>query len=491
MPLCEVIDEMASTVVWFWNDLRLSDNPAFVHAARRGPVVPVFLYTRDSLARELGGAKKWWLHNALKSLEAELARLGLRLIVRSGESALELLKVLIKEVDADAVYWNKRYELHLLRRDAKVKAELSMVGVEALDFESFLLHDPDRLRTVDGKPFLVFTPFWKKFLQEVDVPKPLPAPSKVEGARGNIASESIDSLGLLPKVKWYAEMEKFWDVSEGGAWRRLRFFIECCVVRYKDDRDRPDLDATSMMSPYLSVGMISPRQVWHEVVGAFGGKLASAPEGVMAYLRELGWREFSYHILHHNPELVNKNLRAEFDDFPWSWDRDEAFERWTKGLTGVPMVDAGMRQLWALGWMHNRVRMIVASWLTKNMLKHWKLGEEWFWDTLVDTDLANNVQGWQWTAGCGADAAPYFRIFNPVSQGLKFDPRGEYVKRWVPELRNLPAEYVHAPWEAPEVVLRSFGVRLGVDYPTPILPVEESRRRALDAFERIKKRADS
>ncbi|ODN29944.1 cryptochrome/photolyase family protein [Fervidobacterium thailandense] len=476
---------MVTTIVLLRWDLRLSDNPALFEASKKGAVIPVFLYTKDLFPRSIGGAKKWWLHRALESFSGELKRrYNVDLVIRIGESTLEELEKLVFETKVSGIFFNKNYDPLTKNLEERIIEHFTKKGLDVRSFKSFLLHEPEELRTDEGRPYIVFTPFWKKFQVECVVPKPLGIPERIVKSNVNVSSRNLEELKLLPTIKWYDEMEKCWNVSETGAFERLKYFLDNAVDSYKDLRDRPDLDNTSMLSPYLAAGMISPRQIWHAVIERYDGKLT---EGAYAFLRELGWREFSYHILYHNPSLVDANLRKEFDKFPWCWDRDEGFWKWTKGLTGIPIIDAGMRQLWRIGWMHNRVRMIVASWLTKNMLKHWKLGEEWFWDTLVDADIANNVQGWQWTAGCGADAAPYFRIFNPVSQGRKFDPNGEYVKKWVPELRSLPPEYVHAPWEAPEMVLRSVGFELGKDYPLPMLPLEESRKRALDAFQQLGK----
>uniref|UniRef100_A0A7C5VK33 Deoxyribodipyrimidine photo-lyase n=1 Tax=Fervidobacterium thailandense TaxID=1008305 RepID=A0A7C5VK33_9BACT len=477
---------MITTIVLLRMDLRVSDNPALFEASKRGAVLPVFLYTRDLFPRPIGAAKKWWLHRALESFAGELKRrYNADLVFRTGESALDELEKLVFETKASGIFLNKNYDPLTKNVEERIIEHFKKRGLDVRSFKSFLLHEPEELRTDEGKPYTVFTPFWKKFQAECVVPKPLGIPESILKPDVIVSSRKLEELKLLPKIKWYDEMEKFWNVSETQAFERLKYFLDNALDTYKCLRDRPDLDNTSMLSPYLATGMISPRQIWHAVTERYSGMLS---EGAYSFLRELGWREFSYHILYHKPELVNTNLRREFDEFPWSWETDELFLKWTQGLTGIPIIDAGMRQLWKIGWMHNRVRMIVASWLTKNMLKHWKLGEEWFWNTLVDADIANNVQGWQWTAGCGADAAPYFRIFNPVLQGKRFDPSGEYVKKWVPELRSLPSEYVHAPWEAPKIVLRSVGFELGKDYPLPMLPIEESRNKALSIFKQLSKR---
>lgn len=475
---------MGSIIVWFENDLRVSDNPALYYAAKNGKVVPLYIYTKDKERKSLGGAKKWWLYKALLSLSKQLERFGLKLIIRKADNSFLVLESLIKKVGAEAVYWNKRFDPNLERRDESVRMQLISLGVKVECFDDFLLHDPRNFLMDNGKPFAIFTPFWRKFEREVVVSKPLPVPESLLGVKVAVASERLDDLGLLPKVNWYTDMDKFWDVSEEGAQNRIDWFLCNAVESYEEDRDRPDVDGTSLMSPYLSVGLISPRQIWYKVVD--GGELGTFTKGKKSFLRQLVWREFSYHVLYHNPDMVSKNLKRKFDMFPWRWDRTDDYFRWTKGLTGIPIIDAGMRQLWKIGWMHNRVRMIVASWLTKNLLIHWKLGEEWFWDTLVDADVANNVQGWQWVAGCGADAVPYFRIFNPVLQSKKFDPNGEYIKKWVPELEKLPVEYIHEPWNTPKHILKKVGLELGKDYPLPMASINETRQKALEAFRRLK-----
>lgn len=474
---------MATIIVWFENDFRISDNPALYYAAKQGRVVPVFIYASDNV-RELGGAKKWWQHKSLLSLNESLKSLGVKLIIRKGNDFLSVLKSLISEVHADSVYWNKRFDPLTKSRDENIKKELISSGIKVECFDSFLLHNPNNFFTADGKPYGVFAPFWKKFQNEIVVSAPLPAPERLQGVDLDIHSERLEDLKLLPKINWYSEMENFWNVSEQAAQKRLDWFISHALDGYGENRDRPDLDGTSLMSPYLASGLISPRQIWYAVVN---GKKNGFSQSAEAFLRELAWREFSYHVLYHNPDMINDNLKKEFNDFPWRWDKTDDYVKWTKGLTGIPIIDAGMRQLWKIGWMHNRVRMIVASWLTKNLLIHWKLGEEWFWDTLVDADIANNVQGWQWTAGCGADAAPYFRIFNPVLQSKKFDPNGAYIRKWVPELAKLPDEYIHEPWNAPVYLLKMIGLELGKDYPLPMASIEETRKRALEAFEELKK----
>lgn len=481
---------MRKTIVWFWDDLRLTDNPALYFASKKGSVIPIFILTKDL---NIGSARKWWVYKSLKNLESELRVLGGKLLILSGNDALSVLENLIFKTKADAVYWNRRYEPVLSERDKVIEKKLLDKGLEVNIFNGTLLHDPEKLKTKDGKPYSIFTPFWKKFLEEVKVESPLQKPEKIVFAAEEINSLSVDDLGLRPEINWYSRMEQFWDVSEEGALKRLEAFITKSLDSYRENRDYPYIDGTSLMSPYLANGNISPRQIWHSVMNNCINKLSGLDESsekifkrAESFLRQIAWREFSYHILYHNPQIVFQNLRREFDDFPWRWEKDEHYQKWTKGLTGIPIIDAGMRQLWAIGWMHNRVRMVVASYLTKNLLIHWKIGAEWFWDTLVDGDLANNIQGWQWTAGCGADAAPFFRIFNPILQSKKFDPYGEYIKKWIPELKKLPVEYIHEPWKTPTHLLKSIGLKYGKDYPIVTISLEETSKEANKIYQEMK-----
>ncbi|MGD8310060.1 MAG: deoxyribodipyrimidine photo-lyase, partial [Chromatiales bacterium] len=323
----------------------------------------------------------------------------------------------------------------------------------------------------------VFTPFWKACLRRPPPAAPLAAPEKLPPCP-DVDSLALDALGLLPRIPWDAGLRETWRPGEAGALRRLDGFCRKGLDAYADARERPAVVGTSRLSPRLHFGELSPRQVWWRAVRE------DSPGGE-AFLRELGWREFAHHLLHHSPETLERPMDRRFEAFPWRED-PEALRAWQSGRTGIPLVDAGMRELWHTGWMHNRVRMVVASLLTKNLRIHWLEGARWFWDTLVDADLANNTLGWQWVAGCGADAAPYFRIFNPVTQGQRYDPEGAYVRRWVPEIGRLPDRWVHRPWQAPEKVLREAGIRLGSDYPEPIVDLKESRREALAAYEQVK-----
>ncbi len=476
---------MKTTVVWFYNDLRLSDNPALFEACQRGAVIPLFIYAPEELGdRAPGGASRWWLHHSLSALNKSLQGLGARLFILRASSSLKALESVLAQTGADAVFWNCRYDPVRRRLDEVIERTLKERGFVVRTFPSYLLHDPETFRGESGRPYLVFTRFWKRLRREILVPEPLPSPRVVPlpptAAKLAHLTVPLESLNLISRTAWDTGIQATWTPGEAGARRRLEWFLSNALEQYPERRDRPDLDATSRLSPHLHYGEITPRQIWHAVLRHSQGRWTRSAEH---FLRELGWREFAYHILYHYPQTLTEPLRREFRSFPWSEEpSSEHLSAWQRGQTGIPIVDAGMRQLWHTGWMHNRVRMIVASWLTKNLLIHWRLGESWFWDTLVDADPANNVFGWQWTAGCGADAAPYYRIFNPVLQGRKFDPIGAYVRQWVPELANLPTDYIHAPWEAPPDVLRRAGVELGKTYPLPQVESEESRQRALEVF---------
>jgi deoxyribodipyrimidine photo-lyase len=470
------------SIAWFLYDHRLSDNPALTAAASTGPFLPV--YVHDPAAEGSwapGAARRWWIHHSLNALNASLKNLGLDLLVKQGDTAQELLS-LCESVGARVIHCNARALPSLRERDRQLKKTLAEAGVELrVHGGSALLHDPRKILTGSGNPYTVFTPFWRKFQAEVEPGDALPVPDL--GAEHRVAgapeSVGVDGLALLPRIKWDAGFYDHWVPGEDDAQRRLQSFLERPVHSYKEHRDVPSLDGTSGLSPYLVHGEISPRQIWH-AARRFREEHRGTPAEVEGehFQRELAWREFSYHVLNANPEIPEEPLRQKWAAFPWRDDAD-ALAAWQRGQTGFPIVDAGMRQLWESGWMHNRVRMIVASFLTKDLLVPWQEGARWFWDTLVDADLANNTMGWQWAAGCGADAQPFFRIFNPTSQGLKFDAGGEYVKRWVPELRGLGGKQIHAP-EAGDL----FGG--SASYASPIVDHKAARQRALDALDRMK-----
>jgi deoxyribodipyrimidine photo-lyase len=476
--------------VWFRQDLRLQDNPALAAAVARGePVVPVYIWDEAGEGDWIpGGASRWWLHHSLAALDAALRERGSRLSIRSGASGAVLAE-LIESTGATAVYWNRRYEPAAIARDTELKASLASVAggadpgrVEAKSFNAALLFEPHTVRNKSGGPFQVFTPYWRHCLT-----LPVEEPVKLKAGALPVPSRwpkslALEELALLPAIKWDAGLAKTWQPGEAGARARLQHFAGA-MDAYADGRDQPERDATSRLSPHLHFGEIGPRQIWAAVRAQGKGSGVFPPHrGGQVFLKEVGWREFAHHLLFHFPATPRQPLRAEFAAFPWRKDAKQ-LRAWQRGLTGYPIVDAGMRQLWATGWMHNRVRMIVASFLVKHLRLSWQEGAAWFWDTLVDADLANNTLGWQWSAGCGADAAPYFRIFNPILQGRKFDPVGDYVRRWVPELAKLGNEFIHEPWEAPMDVLAEAGLTLGRTYPQPIVEHAEAREAALAAFQ--------
>ena len=478
------------TIVWFRADLRISDNPALIQAAERGRVLPVYIWAPEEEGDWApGGAKRWWLHHSLSELRESLRGLGADLIIRKGPSADEL-KAVIDQSGADAVFWNRRYEPAILSRDEKVRHFLrNDCSVMAKSFNSHLLHEPWTVQTQSGGPYQVFTPFNKALQKQPRPDLPLDPPEKLRCPSQKPKSASLESLELEPKRDWKDGLADAWQPGEKGAAERLEAFLGDEIRQYEDARNVPADDGTSRLSPHLHLGEISVRQCFHAVRKFMGDgrrKLSGQEKDQCGvYLTELCWREFAYHVLYHFPKTPESPLREKYADFPWENDA-AALKKWQKGQTGYPIIDAGMRQLWATGWMHNRVRMIVASFLVKDLLISWEEGAAWFWDTLVDADLANNTLGWQWAGGCGADAAPYFRIFNPVLQGKKFDGDGRYVRRWVPELKDLPDRWLHEPWKAKPEVLKKAGVDLGENYPRPVVDHKEARKSALSALDEVK-----
>jgi deoxyribodipyrimidine photo-lyase len=477
----------APSLFWFRQDLRLADNPALTQAAERGgPLVCVFVLDDETPgAWAPGGASRWWLHHSLAALDQALRQRGSRLVLRRGPAA-EVMAALAEETGARQVFWNRCYEPFAVRRDTALKAALQDGGRAVQTSNAALLLEPWEVKTGGGEPYKVFTPFWRALKGAYRDRAPLPAPKTLpDGMR--IASAALEDWALLPtKPDWAGGLRARWSPGEAGAQARLRRFLQARLGDYREARDRPDLDGTSCLSPHLHFGEIGPRQVWHatrHALAAGGGEAAAEK-----FLSELAWREFSQHLLFHFPALPEANWRGEFDAVEWR-DDAAALAAWQRGRTGYPIVDAGLRELWATGWMHNRVRMIAASFLIKDLLIDWRAGQAWFWDTLVDADLGNNAAGWQWVAGSGADAAPYFRVFNPVLQGERFDPAGDYVRRWVPELARLPAKWIHKPWEADAATLGAAGVTLGRDYPERLVAHDAARRRALDAFATVKQGA--
>ena len=467
-----------TTIVWFRQDLRLSDNPALYRAAARGPVVPVYILDEGPDTRPLGGASRWWLHHSLRALGKSLGGL---VLLRGDPGAC--LADAIAQSGAEAVYWNRCYEPYAIKRDTIIKRDLRAAGLEVESFNAALLHEPWDLATKDGGPFKVYTPFWRAALKR-DVAAPLPAPRPEVKALPRCGCD-LGDLDLLPTAPdWAAGWDDLWRPGEASADARLEAFLRDGLAGYATGRDVPDGHNVSRLSPHLHFGEISPRQVW---AGArtLENKGPERKDDVAKFLSELGWREFCHHLLYHFPTLPERNWRPAFDDYPW---RDSAADlaTWQRGATGYPFVDAGMRELWQTGYMHNRVRMITASFLVKHLRLDWQHGEAWFWDTLVDADLANNSASWQWVAGSGADAAPYFRIFNPVAQGRRFDPDGAYVRRWCPELARLDDDVLHAPFEATDAARAAAGVELGRTYPEPIVDHATARQEALAGFDDVK-----
>ena len=465
---------------WFRQDLRLSDNPALTLAAKHEDVLPIYILDDENAGKyTMGGASLWWLHHSLVSLNNSL---GGALSLYCG-NPIDILDDIVTRFGVKAVYWNRCYEPWRIERDAKIKDHLKSKGLGMKSTNGSLLWEPWAIKKEDGTSYKVFTPFYRKGCVQAEPPRePLPVPKNVKYHQDNEGSLSLDKLRLLPDIRWDQQLEPLWDIGEGGAHTRFQKFIKEGLTHYKDGRNLPSKPYVSRLSPYLHFGEISPNQLWYAV------RTIGDDKHIDHFCSELGWREFSYSQLYHNPDLPSKNLQPKFDAFPWVED-GTLLDAWKKGKTGVPMVDAGMRELWQTGYMHNRVRMIVGSFLVKNLRLHWHQGEQWFWDTLVDADLANNSASWQWIAGCGADAAPYFRIFNPVTQGKKFDPDGSYVRQLIPEITALPDKYLFNPWEAPGNILKEAGVELGTTYPKPVVDLKQSRDAALAAFQSLEQQS--
>lgn len=463
-------------IVWFRQDFRLADHAALWHACQeKAPVMPVYVWDESAEGEwPLGAASKVWLRQSLGILDARLRQKGSRLLLLSGKTE-SVLRQFILETNARAVFCHRRYEPAAIRLEQLLDKTLP---VRLACFDGALLHRPECLMNKQGKPYQVYTPFWKALYAGMPEVTPLPEPKSIPAPEQWPGSLSIDDLPLVPPTsgpRWDGALMKHWQVGEKSAKRELAAFLQKTIGSYGELRDRPGEAGTSRLSPHLHFGEVSPRQIWiavHEILES-SSKLQGQSASV--FLKELVWREFSHHLLFHCPNTPGQALRPEFRNFPWQPDAG-MLERWEQGKTGYPIVDAGMRELWATGWMHNRVRMIVGSFLVKNLLHPWQGGARWFWDTLVDADLAQNTMNWQWVAGCGADASPYFRIFNPILQGDKFDPEGHYVKRWIPELAPVETKWIHQPWKS--------GKR--VKYPTPVVDHNQTRNRALAAYKSMR-----
>jgi deoxyribodipyrimidine photo-lyase len=476
------IDTAKPAVVLFRHDLRVADNRALSAAVASGkPVVTVFILDEEAPGiRPLGGARRWWLHHSLAALSHDLKQRGAKLVLRRGET-LGIVDEIIASTGADTVLWNRRYDPPAIEIDKKLKASLNDRGIACESFDGQLLHEPWQVRTGSGGFYKVYTPFWRALAELPEPRPPLPAPKSIDGYGASPAAGDLHEWELLPtRPDWAGGLRETWTPGEAGAQQRLADFLDRALDDYADKRDRPDRESTSRLSPHLANGEITPFQIWHAL-----SDLKDAPAGdVQKFRKELAWREFSWHLLFHNPDLASANFNRDFDGFPWRDDKDD-LRAWQKGQTGYPVVDAGMRQLWQTGWMHNRVRMVAASFLTKHLLIDWRAGEEWFWDTLVDADPANNPASWQWVAGSGADAAPYFRIFNPALQGEKFDPDGRYVREFVPELADADEQYVHRP-NARDAHFRTTGVKLDASYPVSLIDHKAARDRALAAYQTMR-----
>ena len=468
-------------IVWFRQDLRKEDNPALFKAAENDATIfPIYILDDENADRwSMGEASRWWLHKSLYSLNKSLNG-NLHFFIGKAD---QIIPDLIDKTKATGVYWNRCYEPWRITRDKKIKTSLLNNNIKVRSFNGSLLFEPPNIKKANDTPYKVFTPFYKKgCLENGPAPRELfTSPPKLIFEK-NFSSKQLSDLNLLPSVTWYRDMENTWSPGEQGAHERLNNFLKQGIQNYKIGRNRPDKEFVSRLSGHLHFGEISPHQAWFRAKAL---KHSSATkDSIEHFLSELGWREFSNNLLYYWQQLPENNLQKKFDRFPWL-DNSKSLERWQHGLTGYPIVDAGMRQLWKTGYMHNRVRMVTGSFLVKNLMLHWQHGERWFWDTLLDADLANNSASWQWIAGCGADAAPFFRIFNPVVQGEKFDPNGDYIREYIPEISEIPTKFIHKPWEAPEDILLKAGITLGKDYPLPIVDLKLSRERALSAFKNL------
>ncbi len=468
-----------TTIVWFRQDLRLSDNPALTAAAKAGDVLPVYIIEHPHPGpRDLGGASKWWLHHSLAALEKSLGSL----LVLRGDPA-KLLPKLAKSSGASGIVWNRCYEPYAIARDTELKADFLKRGLTVESYNASLLFEPWEIKNLSGEPFKVYSPFWRACLARTITP-PAKTP-KVQCAQTSERGLPSAEWNLLPRnPNWAAGWETLWTPGEAGALARLDAFLADDLLGYGELRNRPDLPNVSRLSPHLHFGEISPRQIWARTNMAVETQGRSAKDAAK-FLSEVGWREFAYQLLFNFPALPEKNWKPAFDAYPWRTSTRD-LTAWQRGRTGYPLVDAGMRELWQTGYMHNRVRMVVASFLIKHLRIDWRQGEAWFWDTLLDADLANNAASWQWVAGSGADAAPYFRIFNPIEQGRKFDPNGDYIRRWVPEIAKLSNDDLFWPHEAPPLALKAAGIALGKTYPHPIVDHAEARAAAMAGYQAVK-----
>ncbi len=467
---------MKTAIVWFRRDLRTADNPALCKALERCErVIPLYIHSPDEEAPwQPGEASNWWLHHSLQSLDRDLQRLGSKLIVRQGSSK-QILESLAHQSGAEEIHWNRLYEPVVIARDSAIKSHLRSAGFHCQSHNAALLFEPWEILTKTATPYKVFTAFWKACQAKRHIPQPCPAPTALPPVDLSLNEAGIDNLDLLPKIPWHGKLSAYWKPGEASAQNTLMLFIREGIHSYESDRDIPEKPGTSHLSPHLHFGEIGPRQIQWALFHNMHDDWMKQEPNLFRFLAEIGWREFAHHLLYHFPHTTEQPLNRRFQWMTWD-NSDQAMlnlESWKQGKTGIPIVDAGMRELWETGMMHNRVRMIVASLLCKNLAIHWHQGARWFWNTLLDADLASNTLGWQWTAGSGADAAPYFRIFNPVRQGERFDPQGIYIRRWIPELAHLANRHIHTPWLSD----------MAADYPDPIVDLGVSRKQALERWD--------
>lgn len=466
---------------WFRQDLRLSDNPALYNAAQSANILPIYILDDVNASENfMGSASQFWLHHSLLSLKDSLQG---NLSVYRGDP-LSILVHLCGHYNIDTIYWNRCYEPWSIRRDTTIRKELEKHGITVISFNGSLLWEPWEIKKDDGSHYKVFTPFYRRACLSAPPPRePLPVPETLNTFKDETNVLTISDLSLLPKIGWDKKMKAYWEMGEKATHQRFATFLKTGIAHYKGGRDFPSQSYVSRLSPSLHFGEISPNTIWYKLQRLDTTEYIQ--EHIEHFCSELGWREFSYSQLYFYPDLPKKNLQQKFDAFRWK-NNEQNFLAWTRGETGIPIIDAGMKELWQTGYMHNRVRMLVGSFLVKNLLIDWRWGERWFWDCLVDADLASNSASWQWVAGCGADAAPYFRIFNPVTQGQKFDSEGIYIRKYLPVLEKLPNKYLFSPWEAPQAILKTAGITLGIDYPRPIVDLKLSREEALQLFSLLK-----
>jgi len=480
---------MNTIIVWFRQDLRVQDNPALRHAlAEADRVIPLYIHAPEEMERwRPGAASNWWLHQNLSALARELERLGSGLILRRGNS-LDILLEILDQTDARAVYCNRIYEPANLQRNRHIKEQLSRKSCDLVTHRGNLLREPETARTQNGQTYRVFTPFYKFYLREGIVAAPLPRPRSMPPLANGLVSEPLDALRLLPRSHWSQGLETSWPAGEAAARQQLDKVVKNRLEGYPVMRDLPGEQGTSRLSPYLALGVISVHTIAEKLSSLQhqGDGATARSKGAEAMLRQLVWRDFAHYVLFHYPHTSDEPFAPRFRNFPWKRSDRNFLHAWKTGTTGLPIVDAGMRELWHTGWMHNRVRMIAASLLTKNAGIHWLTGAKWFWDTLVDADLAQNSMNWQWVAGCGVDAAPYFRIFNPLTQSKKFDPSGAYIRKWIPELASIPETHIHEPSAMTLAAQKKYGCIIGRDYPAPILDLKETRSQALQRYQEVR-----